>query len=287
MTETFQGVGCCRSGCKPGMWRDGFSARDDKLWTHGIRTGLTAKESRREEWPLQGVFTLHVTDLQQRLASRRGVHGVHANITHPLRRPTLCFPLSHFRHDANDDDDDCDDNRDNDGRPPAAIVIAAENCRSPEAVKHVPLILPPLDDDDYLIYEPHLGRRSSAPPLSPSSTACTMVNRSDVATHPQMSLPSFSQAFSSPSINSISNNGNSLPPINSRSRPTSPPYHLRRVNTPSPEEEAARVTEQARNLRKRTFAETSVSSPDRQGQCVSFSFALLGFAYLILFLFLP
>lgn len=52
------------------MWRDGFPARDDKLWTHGIRTGLTAKESRREEWPLQGVFTLHVTDLQQRLASR-------------------------------------------------------------------------------------------------------------------------------------------------------------------------------------------------------------------------
>lgn len=52
----------------------------------------------------------------------------------PLRRPTLCFPLSHFRHDANDGDDDCD----NDGRPPAAIVIAAENCRSPEAAKHVP-----------------------------------------------------------------------------------------------------------------------------------------------------
>src|SRR5258708_4450847 len=100
-----------------------------------------------------------------------------------------------------------------------------------------------------------------------------MANRSDVATHPQMSLPSFSQAFSSSTINSISNNGNSLPPINSRSRPSSPPYHLRRVNTPPPEEESARVTEQARNFRKRTFAEASASPPDRQGQCVSSSFA--------------
>lgn len=98
-----------------------------------------------------------------------------------------------------------------------------------------------------------------------------MANRSDVATHPQMSLPSFSQAFSSSSINSISNNGNSLPPINSRSRPSSPPYHLRRVNTPPPEEELARVTEHTRNIRKRTFAEASASPPDRQGQCVSFS----------------
>ena len=75
----------------------------------------------------------------------------------PLRRPTLCFPLSRFRHDSNngddDSDDDSDNDRDNDGRPPAAIVIAAENCRSPEAVKHVPLILPPLDDD-CLIYAP-------------------------------------------------------------------------------------------------------------------------------------
>jgi len=52
---------------------------------------------------------------------------------------------------------------DNDGRLPAAIVIAAENCRSPEAAKHVPLILPPLDDD-CLIHEPHLDRRSSPPP---------------------------------------------------------------------------------------------------------------------------
>ncbi|KAF9778606.1 hypothetical protein BJ322DRAFT_476339 [Thelephora terrestris] len=93
-----------------------------------------------------------------------------------------------------------------------------------------------------------------------------MANRSDVATHPQMSLPSFSQAFSSSSMNSISNSGNSLPPINSRSRPSSPPYHLRRVNTPPPEDEAARVTEQSRNLRKRTFAEASASSPDRQGR---------------------
>lgn len=94
-----------------------------------------------------------------------------------------------------------------------------------------------------------------------------MANRSDVATHPQMSLPSFSQAFSSSSMNSISNNGNSLPPINSRSRPNSPPYHLRRVNTPPPEGETVRVSEQSKNLRKRTFAEAS--SPDRQGQPVS------------------
>lgn len=101
-----------------------------------------------------------------------------------------------------------------------------------------------------------------------------MANRSDVATHPQMSLPSFSQAFSSSSMNSISNNGNSLPPINSRSRPSSPPYHLRRVNTPPPEDEAARVAEQSRNLRKRTFAESSASSSDRQAQCVSFPLPL-------------
>lgn len=97
-----------------------------------------------------------------------------------------------------------------------------------------------------------------------------------------MSLPSFSQAFSSSSINSISNNGNSLPPINSRSRPSSPPYHLRRVNTPPPEEEAARVTEQMRNLRKRTFAEASATSPDRQRQCVLFSSPLLRFTYPVL-----
>ena len=88
-----------------------------------------------------------------------------------------------------------------------------------------------------------------------------------------MSLPSFSQAFSSSSMNSISNNGNSLPPINSnRSRPSSPPYHLRRVNTPPHEDEAARVAEQSRNLRKRTFAEASALSLDRQGQYVSFLF---------------
>jgi len=56
-------------GCKTEMRWDGFSVRGDELSSYKIRrrrTGFTA----REEWPLQGVFTLRVTDLQQGLASR-------------------------------------------------------------------------------------------------------------------------------------------------------------------------------------------------------------------------
>jgi len=96
-------------------------------------------------------------------ATRAGVaYGHTQDITHLIGALSLLSAFSPLsrpqrrrRRDYDDDDDD--------GRPPAAIVIAAANCRSPEAAKHVPLILPPLDDD-YLIHEPHLDRRSSPPP---------------------------------------------------------------------------------------------------------------------------
>ena len=49
----------------------GFSDRGDKLWAWVVKHGPGLLE-----WPLQGVFTLHVTDLQQRLASRAVVYRI-------------------------------------------------------------------------------------------------------------------------------------------------------------------------------------------------------------------
>ena len=66
-------VGCYRAGC---MRRCGGTADFPSGVVNcgrGLRAGFIEKESRREEWPLQSVFTLHVTDLQQRLTSRAGV----------------------------------------------------------------------------------------------------------------------------------------------------------------------------------------------------------------------
>ena len=95
--------------------QDGFSARGDILWEDRIRAGFTAKESRREEWPLQSVFTLHVTDLQQRLPSHTGVDGLQRYNTPP--RPYSLLPLSRLRHDTNDTNDDHNDDGHEGGRP--------------------------------------------------------------------------------------------------------------------------------------------------------------------------
>lgn len=84
-----------------------------------------------------------------------------------------------------------------------------------------------------------------------------MAHRSDVATHSSLSLPSFAQAFSASSINSISTNGNALPPIQSSSRPTSPGFPPRRFNSTPLNDELRRVD---RNSRKRSFRETSDSA---------------------------
>lgn len=136
------------------MRRDsGFSVRGRGCRT---RAGFIGKESRREEWPLQGVFTLHVTDLQQRLASRADVYRIY--LTWTTERPTLCFPPSHFGHDGDDWDDDQERRR----------LSARSDChssRSPEAAKHVPLTLLLLDDN-CLIYctLPRLTSLPSSPP---------------------------------------------------------------------------------------------------------------------------
>ena len=58
------------------MRRDGFPVRGDKLWADRIQAGFTAKEGRRNWEESQSVFTLHVTDLQQGLASRTGIHRI-------------------------------------------------------------------------------------------------------------------------------------------------------------------------------------------------------------------
>ena len=56
------------------LWDSGFSSQSGEINCGRKRTGRVYWE--REERPLQGVFTLHVTDLQQRLASCAGVYRI-------------------------------------------------------------------------------------------------------------------------------------------------------------------------------------------------------------------
>ena len=143
------------------MRRDGFPARGDILWVDGIQAGFTAKEGRRNFGRSRRACLRYMLRI-----CNKGWHRVRAYTGYnpPHRRPLFASRFLAFvttqgpRRRGDDKDDD-----DKDARLPAAIVIAAENCRSPEAAKHVPLILPPLDDD-CLIHEPHLDRRSSPPP---------------------------------------------------------------------------------------------------------------------------
>ncbi|TFK52270.1 hypothetical protein OE88DRAFT_1724980 [Heliocybe sulcata] len=62
------------------------------------------------------------------------------------------------------------------------------------------------------------------------------INHANMATHASQSLPSFAQAFSSPSLNSISSGSNALPPIQSRLPSMSEEATHRRVESPAQDE---------------------------------------------------
>ena len=73
------------------------------------------------------------------------------------------------------------------------------------------------------------------------------------------SLPSFAQAFSAPSLNSISSGSNALPPIHIRTSP----FDSRRVDTP-PAPNLSRppsIDTNGANLRKRTRSDVTPTAP--------------------------
>ncbi|KAI0923242.1 hypothetical protein AcV5_007437 [Taiwanofungus camphoratus] len=82
-------------------------------------------------------------------------------------------------------------------------------------------------------------------------------NQDDMATQPPQSLPSFAQAFSSPSLNRISTSNNALPPIQ---RHASPRDLVRRSSSghPSPQPSVASL----QSSKKRLHAESSPQGND-------------------------
>ncbi|KAJ7288441.1 hypothetical protein C8J57DRAFT_1166162 [Mycena rebaudengoi] len=80
-----------------------------------------------------------------------------------------------------------------------------------------------------------------------------------MTTHAPHSLPSFAQAFSEPSLGSISSGNNSLPPIHSRS----PPSSSRRAKSPPPPSRSRNPSEEDRATgRKRPRAEITSTARD-------------------------
>ncbi|EPQ51009.1 hypothetical protein GLOTRDRAFT_141168 [Gloeophyllum trabeum ATCC 11539] len=63
------------------------------------------------------------------------------------------------------------------------------------------------------------------------------INHANMATHAPQSLPSFAQAFSTPSLNSISSKSNALPPIQNR-LPSMEDANHRRVDSPPVQDES-------------------------------------------------
>lgn len=136
------------------MRRDGFPARGDILWADRIQAGFTAKEGRRKFGRSRRACLRYMLRI-----CNKGWRRVRAYTGYnpPHRHPLFAFRFR-LRHDPNDPNDRDDERRQR----------RSSTCRDCHSSRELSIsgsrqTLPPLDDD-CLIHEPHLDRRSSPPP---------------------------------------------------------------------------------------------------------------------------